>query len=209
MKTIVTNKSRNLSIKIEIPMGYSAEDVISRFESLLGSSIQHVYHDYAGVLFIKIWEHEIQKILQTIHTTESDSLSMLLTTFIRPLIGEGKQFFTVEETDLENALYPVCHDKVNMDLKADDLKRWEVAVEKLTGHNDYTKCDAVLDNQLLLFQNMVRPVLHKSVTSNTPYKAGDWVEIKSMKAEYLMNEWFSSDKYRQYLEKWTVKILEK
>ena len=160
-------------------------------------------------MFIEIWEHEIKKILNTYQSTKPDLISMLLTTFIRPLIGEGKQFFTVKETDMKDALYPVCREKVNMDLKADDLKRWEIAVEKLTGHNDYTECDAVLDNQLLLFQDMTRPVLHKSVTSKTPYKVGDWVDIKSMKAEYLMNEWFSSDKYRQYIEKWKEKISEK
>jgi len=195
MKMLITEKSNNRSLSMDVPIVFTAGDVISCLSDLLGEIPEHEYHELINVLFIFMVEKEIKRILKNSEHSESDLLIDLLSSNLKCLLEADDSKFSAT-ISIKEALYPEHCGSVDESLKSDDIKNWETEVRNLTGCEDYTDCEGILDNQAILAKNIARPVLYRSPFSKNPYKVGNWVEIKSMRADHFANEWFNSDKYK-------------
>jgi hypothetical protein len=195
MKILFTEKSKNRSLSLDVPIIFTDRDVISCLADLLGKIPEHEYHVLTNVLFISLVEKEIEMILKNSENGESELLVDLLYLNLKCLLEADDSQFS-EPISIEEALYPQHHGHADESLKAEDIKNWETEVRNLTGCEDYTECEGILDNQTILAKNITRPALYNSPFSKSPYKVGNWVEIKSMRVDHFMNEWFDNDKYK-------------
>lgn len=195
MKLLITEKSNNRSLPLDVPIVFTVGDVISCLTDLLGKIPEHEYHVLTNVLIISLVEKEIERILKAAENRASSWLIDLLSSNLNFLLAADDGQLSVPKS-IEKALYPEHQGPVEESLKSEDTKNWEAEVRNLTGCEDYIDSEGILDNQFIPAKNITRPVLYRSPFSKSPYKVGNWVEIKSMRVDHFMNEWFNNFKYK-------------